>query len=160
MTDDARPVVVAYDGSEPACAAVRAAADLFPDGRIVVVTVWEAGLALATAENRQFTGMGNAMPGPDEWAAVDRAQRDHAAEAAAQGVQLAAEAGVTAEACSLEDEHGVARTIATYAEGCDARAVVVGSRGIGGMRARVFGSTSRGVLERADRPVVVVKAPG
>jgi nucleotide-binding universal stress UspA family protein len=126
----------------------------------VVVTVWEPGLAMAMAQSRDPTGVGYVMPDPRELAAVDRAQRDHAAEAAEQGAQLAAGAGAVAEACSLEDDDGVPETIATYAASCAARAVVVGSRGLGGMRARLFGSTSRGLLEHADVPVMVVKTPG
>jgi nucleotide-binding universal stress UspA family protein len=160
MTDDARPVVVAYDGSDAAGAAVRAAAELFPDRRLVVVTVWEPGLAMAMAQTRDPTGVGYIQPGPAELVAIDRAERDHAAEAAEQGARLAAEAGATAEPRALEDADGAARTIAAFADECEAGAVVVGSRGLGGMRARMFGSTSRTLLERSDRPVVVVKAPG
>lgn len=40
----------------------------------------------------------------------------------------------------------------------DADLVVVGERGTGGGPARVLGSTSRRVLEAADRPVLVVPA--
>jgi len=160
MSDDARPVVVAYDGSDAAGAAVRAAAELFPDRRLGVVTVWEPGLAMAVAQTRDPTGVGYIQPGPTELLAIDRAERDHATEAAEQGARIAADAGATAEPHALEDLDGVARTIAAFAGECDAVAVVVGSRGLGGVRARVFGSTSRALLERADRPVVVVKAPG
>jgi len=41
----------------------------------------------------------------------------------------------------------------------DACAIVVGSRGLGRVKSRLFGSTSRTLLERSDRPVLVVKAP-
>ena len=160
MPDDAAPIVVAYDGSEAASGAIRAAAELFPHRRIVIVTVWEPGLAMAMAQSRDPTGFSYSLPGVDELQAVDRAEHDHAADAAAQGVQIAAEAGAAAEACSLEDDSGVAKTIAAYAKGCGAAAVVVGSRGLGGLRARLYGSTSRGLLESAERPVMVVRAPG
>jgi nucleotide-binding universal stress UspA family protein len=50
--------------------------------------------------------------------------------------------------------------IAAIADRVDACAIVVGSRGLGGVRSRLFGSTSRDVLQRTDRPVLVVKAPG
>lgn len=43
----------------------------------------------------------------------------------------------------------------------DARLAVVGSRGLGGLRAMVLGSVSRELLHRAECPVVVVhRAPG
>jgi nucleotide-binding universal stress UspA family protein len=159
MRNGEPPVVVAYDGSDAAVEAVRVAAELFAGHRIVVVTVWEPGLAMALAAGRDLTGSYSAMlPSADEIVAVDRAQHNHAAEAAEQGARLAADAGVTAEACSLSDETGVASTIAAFAARCDACALVVGSRGLGGVRSRLFGSTSRALLERATRPVLIVRA--
>jgi nucleotide-binding universal stress UspA family protein len=156
MSDE--PVVVAYDGSDAARAAVEAAVRLFPTHRLVVATVWEPGLAVALAPVRDPTGVGYSMPSAAEMEAVDRGQRDHAVDAAEQGMRLATEGGATAQAVSLPDDAGVAETIAAFADGCEACAIVVGSRGLGGVR-RLFGSTSRGLLERAGRPVVVVRAP-
>ena len=49
MTKDDRPVVVAFDGSPEAIEAVRTAATLFRDRSVLVVTVWEPGLAMAGA---------------------------------------------------------------------------------------------------------------
>jgi nucleotide-binding universal stress UspA family protein len=43
--------------------------------------------------------------------------------------------------------------------GRDARLVVVGSRGRGGVRAMVLGSVSRELLQRSDCPVAVVRVP-
>jgi nucleotide-binding universal stress UspA family protein len=159
MPNSEAPVVVAFDGSDAAVEAVRAAARLFAGRRIVVVTVWEPGLAMAMAAGRDLTGGYSTMvPSADEMVAIDRAQHDHAAEAAEQGARLAVDAGATAEARVLPDEAGVAATIEAFAAGCDACALVVGSRGLGGVRSRLFGSTSRGLLEHAERPVLVVRA--
>lgn len=52
-----------------------------------------------------------------------------------------------------------ADVVLAVAEEHDADLVVVGERGIGGGPARVLGSTSRRVLEGADRPVLIVPAP-
>jgi nucleotide-binding universal stress UspA family protein len=156
---EARPVVVAYDGSPEAEAAVRAAAQLFGERRLVIVSVWEPGLAAAMAPLRDPTGIGYAPPAPEEMIAVDQAQRDHAQEAAEAGAQLARSLGATAEAYPVPDEADIADTLAGIAEHCDAGALVVGSRGLGYVKSRLLGSTSRQLLERSDRPVLVVRRP-
>lgn len=160
MSTDARPVVVAFDGSAEARAAVTSAVALFPGRPLVVVSVWEPGLALALAPTRDMTGVGYPPPSAAEVAALDDAQKNHAVEVADAGVALARELGATAEANPIADEAHVADTIAAVAERVDACAIVVGSRGLGGVRSRLFGSTSREVLQRSGRPVLVVKAPG
>src|SRR3954447_3434186 len=168
MSPDARPVVVAYDGSDEARAAVRAAATPFGGGAaatlfgghpLIVVSVWEPGLALALASMRDTTGVAYMPPTADETEAIDRAQHDHAVEAAEDGARLARELGATAEPCPVPDEVRVAETILAVADERDAGAVVVGTRGLGALKSRLFGSTSQDVLHRTHRPVLVVKAP-
>jgi len=160
MPNDARPAVVAFDGSAEARAAITSAVALFPGRPLVVVSVWEPGLALALAPTRDMTGVGYPPPSAAEVAALDDAQENHAVEVADAGVALARELGATAEANPVPDEAHVADTLAAVAERVDACAIVVGSRGLGGVRSRLFGSTSREVLQRSGRPVLVVKAPG
>jgi nucleotide-binding universal stress UspA family protein len=154
------PVVVAYDGSAVASAAVRAAATLFGGRQLKIATVWEPGLAMALAASGDPSALAYSLPTYAETVAVDRSQRDQAAEAAEQGARLARELGASAEACPLPDDDGIPRTIAAFAAGCGACAVVVGSRGLRGIKSRLLGSTSRGLLEDAQLPIVVVKHPG
>ena len=59
----------------------------------------------------------------------------------------------------MPDELDIAETIASVADERDAAAVVVGSRGLGAVKSKFLGSTSQGLLQRAHRPVVVVRAP-
>ena len=157
----AQPAIVAFDGSDEARAAVRAAATLFSGHPLIVVSVWEAGLAQVMAPLRDPTGMSYAAipASPEEAAAIDRIQHDHAIQAADDGVRLARELGATAEPYPVADEADVAVTIASLADERDACAVVVGTRGLGGIKARLLGSTSRELLRRTNRPVLVVKAP-
>jgi nucleotide-binding universal stress UspA family protein len=157
---DARPVVVAFDGSDEARAAVAAAVTLFPQRGLVVVSVWEPGLALAIAPTRDVTGVGYVPPSVDEIQTIDRVQHEHAIEAAEEGARLARELGASAEPLPAADEADVAATIAAAADRVDACAVVVGSRGLGRLKSRLLGSTSRDLLHRTARPVVVVKRPG
>jgi nucleotide-binding universal stress UspA family protein len=160
MSADARPAVVAFDGSAEARAAVAAASELFPGRRLVIVSVWEPGLALALAPTRDLTGVGYPPPTAEEVEALDRVQHDHAVEMAEAGAALARRLGATAEPDPVADEADVADTIAAVAERVDACAIIIGSRGLGRVRSRLFGSTSREVLQRSGRPVLVVKAPG
>ena len=76
MTEDSRPVLVAFDGSPEARAAVTAAAGLFPARRLLIVSVWEPGLALAVEPAYDLTGGGPALPSAEEISAVDHAQHE------------------------------------------------------------------------------------
>lgn len=154
MTDLLPPIVVAFDGSPPAREAVRAAAQLFPGRRLLVVSVWEAGLAYLAQP-----------PSPDpvaltptflEAEAVDEAEHGLAESLAAEGAELA---GPDAEPIALRDVANVADTIVELADERGAAAIVIGTRGSGGVMARLFGSTSRALLHDSNCPVVVVRVP-
>jgi nucleotide-binding universal stress UspA family protein len=45
------------------------------------------------------------------------------------------------------------------ANGNDAAAIVVGSRGLGGLSRMLMGSVSTAVVHHADRPVLVIHRP-
>src|SRR3954464_1785279 len=118
MTADARPVVVAYDGSAESQAAVRAAATLFPTRTLVVITVWEPGLALAmAAQPDQLSGIGYyPPPSAESVTTMDAAQRDRAPDLAAAGAAIARELGATVETHAVPDELNIAETVASAAE--------------------------------------------
>jgi nucleotide-binding universal stress UspA family protein len=156
---DIRPVLVAYDASPEAEAALREAVALFGHRPLIVVSVWEPGLAAMTmAPPPGEIGMGY-MPDPTDVAAVDRAQSDHATSAAEAGAGVARGLGATVEALAVPDSVDVAETLASIAEERNAAAMVVGSRGLGAIKARLLGSTSRKLLAHTHRPVLVVRAP-
>jgi nucleotide-binding universal stress UspA family protein len=124
---DTRPVLVAYDASAEAQAALREAVALFGRRPLIVVSVGEPELAQ--------TG-----------------------DAAQAGADEARRLGATVEALAVADSADVAETLASIAEDRDAVAVVVGSRGLGAIKARLLGSTSRKLLHDTQRPVLVVRA--
>jgi nucleotide-binding universal stress UspA family protein len=159
IAPDIRPVLVAYDASVEAEAALRHAVTLFGHRPLIVVSVWEPGLAAMTmAPPPGEIGMGY-MPDPIDVAAFDRAQSDHATNAAEAGASEARGLGATVEALAVPDSVDIAETLASIAEERDAAAMVVGSRGLGGIKARLLGSTSRKLLQHTRRPVLVVRAP-
>lgn len=157
MTDDARPVILAFDGSDASHEAARAAASLFHGRVVLVVSVWEPGLAMVTMSTPDTTGISYTPPTPEQIEAVDRAQHDHAAAAAHAGAALVRKLGGTAEALPVAEGLSVAETVIAIAEERDAAALVVGSRGLGAVRSRLLGSTSRKILHDTLRPVLVVR---
>jgi len=68
--------------------------------------------------------------------------------------------GLEAEPIAMADVRDIARTIVEVARERNAATIVVGSRGLSGLRARFEGSTSKGVVKHAPCPVVVVHDPG
>lgn len=153
-------MLIAYDGSDLAKAAVRSAAELFPGSAALVVTVWESGLGAMVAPSVAWDAAG-AVPVPSDpelVSEIDKAREQHAAVVADQGARLARSLGLDAEPHAIPDEVHVADAIVDLAAERDTAAVVVGSHGISGLRSHLLGSTSRQVLARCRRPVVVVRA--
>jgi nucleotide-binding universal stress UspA family protein len=153
---DDRPVLVAYDHSDEAVAALRNAVTLFPLRTLIVVSVWEPGLATA------MMSLSGAAPGPpssEMIAGINRVERDLAAEAADAGASLARELGATAEPIAITDKADVVAAITSEADRHDVCAIAVGSRGLGRVKAPLLGSTSQALLRHTRHPVLVVRAP-
>ncbi|HYI35872.1 MAG TPA: universal stress protein [Thermoleophilaceae bacterium] len=151
------PVVIAYDGSDVAKAAVRHAAELFPGRRAVLVTVWEPGLALLPVGPPDSLGTMPMPPNPEIVEEVDDAQHDHATRVADEGAELANSLGLAAEAHSVADDLDVADTVIDLARDRGAAAIVVGSHGISGLRSHLVGGVSRKLIRHSELPVVVTR---
>jgi nucleotide-binding universal stress UspA family protein len=158
MADDVRPVVVSFDGSAPSAGALEVAAAQLPGRHLIIVSVWEPGFTTAMLTPTDASGISFAAPDPAQIATVDRLQRDHATAIAEAGVAMAQRLGATAEAMPMRDGASVAETVAAVAERCDAALIVVGSRGLGKVRARLLGSTTQRLLHQSHRPVLVVRS--
>ncbi|WP_051222374.1 universal stress protein [Conexibacter woesei] len=152
-----RPVVVSFDGSPPAAAALTVAAGELPGRHLLIVSVWEPGFTTAMLTPTDASGLSFTAPDPNQVVAVDRLQRDHATQIAEAGVALAERLGATAEAVPARDEASVSETLCSIADHHDAALIVVGSRGLGAVKARLLGSTTRRLLHDARRPVLVVR---
>ena len=149
-------VVIAFDGSSAARRAIEEAAKVFRSSHVLVVTVWEEGLAYATPPAPlDGMAMGPAVD-PGVALEVDRSVHDHADRVSSEGAALAKSLGLEAQPLAVPDERDVARTILAVADKHQAAAIVVGSRGLSGIRARLEGSTSKALLKHAPCPVLVV----
>ena len=152
------PILVAFDGSAAARQAVMAAARLLGPVRALVVTVWEPALAHATIAGAPDVSMAPTAD-PGAILELDSELQRNAERVAGEGAELARAQGLDAEPLAVSDVGSVPGTILSLAAQSGAAAIVVGSRGLGGIRARMEGSTSRGVVKRAVCPVLVVHDP-
>ncbi len=90
---------------------------------------------------------------------LDRATREHAEERAREEAQLARDAGFQAEPRTCSQETSSAEAILSEADALGASAILMGSRGLTGVRSMLLGSVSHGVIQHADRAVIVVPSP-
>jgi nucleotide-binding universal stress UspA family protein len=147
------PLLLCYDGSEDAKHAVERAGRLLGGRRALVVTVWQPTAALGSLA---WAGATESMFGFVE---ADRAGADLGARLAGDGVRLAQQAGLDAEPVAVEAGGPVWKTIVGIAEHHRAAMIVMGSRGLTGLRAMLLGSVSSAVVHHADRPTLVIPHP-
>lgn len=148
-------VVVGYDGSPAAAAAIDAGACLFPGAHGWITYLRVPPFASEQVRKRLWAQASNI---DDLIAAEDREGEREARRIAAMGVTLAAAAGWNAEPVLERTYAAEGTAIAQIAEKLDADAVVVAARGLGGTDA-VLGSVSDMVVHYCSRPVLVVPHP-
>ena len=156
MTVADAPVLIAYDGSDTARRAVREAGKLFGSRQVLVVTVWEPGLAYVTEVPMPELEMPMVPVDIEGTRELEEELHQRAVRTARSGAELARSVGLEAKGLAVADEVHVADAIVGLARKRGVAAIVVGSRGLKGLRARLEGSTSNAVLKHAPCPVVVV----
>ncbi|MBN9622348.1 MAG: universal stress protein [Actinobacteria bacterium] len=144
-----RPILIAYDGSDFAKAAVREAADLFRGIRkAVVVTVFEPFASIP------FFGAAGLPVEQKTAEELLHALRAGAERTAAEGCELARDGGLDAEPAVLEGTP-VWEGIVNAAEEHDADLLVIGSRGLSGIKHVVLGSVAAAVAQHSRRSVLI-----
>lgn len=145
-------ILFAYDGSESANAAIRAAASILDpnDADAVVISVWEP-LLVEVLRASKFGPIGM----PSNAAQLDERSKVGAEHVAELGANVASELGFDARPLAVADERDVADAIVAAADDLDADLIVLGARGLAGVRA-FLGSVSNHVLQHAHRPLLVV----
>ncbi len=144
-------LLIAYDGSPDAKAAIQHAGRLMPNTAVTVLTIWEPFTTMLARTPETL----RALARVDDAEAIDRESLDAAEKSSKDGVELAREAGLDATPSSTPLNGSIADTIIAQADRLDVDAIVIGSRGLTGM-ALLLGSVSLAVVQRADRTVVVV----
>jgi nucleotide-binding universal stress UspA family protein len=140
------PIVICYDGSPGAARAIKAAAMLLGPRRSVVLDV---APPITPAES--VATISPVVPG----AAFEQLNTADASRVAARGAELARASGFEAEARSALGAP-TWEGVVDVADEVGADVIVIGSRGLKGMREILEGSLSHAVAEHAGRPVLIV----
>jgi nucleotide-binding universal stress UspA family protein len=134
-------IIVGYDGSECAKAALRAALEV---GKAY-------GEKVTIAFGYELSPVGGELH--DYHAAL----KELATKRVAEATELAASDGAQVEGVIVEEEP--AKGLAELAAERDARVIVVGTHGESPLRGALLGSTPHKLLHLANRPVLVVPSP-
>jgi nucleotide-binding universal stress UspA family protein len=148
-------ILVSYDGSEDAQAAIDRVARLMPGAAATVVTVWEP--LMETVMRRGAVGVGIGMAGGfADGGETDAANERAALDSATEGADRATAAGLHAQPRTAVRHNGIANAILAVAREIDADLIVMGTRGRSGMTSFMLGSVSHALAQHADRAVMVV----
>ncbi|MGY1745992.1 universal stress protein [Blastococcus sp. SYSU D00695] len=148
-------VLVGYDGSPSAVNAIEAAARLTPTAAATVLHLWEPPFTSPQLRQRLA---GRAADLEQLGALLEQEGRAEAERLAGNGVALARAAGWDAEPLVLRSYGGDGYQFARAAQERSADLVVVGSRGLTGLKA-IMGSVSELVVHVSPVPVLVVPYP-
>ena len=143
------PILICYDGSAESKRAIEAAAALLGPRRAVVADVvpW-----MTAAESMAATS--SLVPGT----AFEELNSAEARRIAGRGAEIARSAGFQAQPRG-ELAGSTWEGIVDVADELDAAVIVIGSRGLTGLKKIVDGSLSQQLAEHAGRPVLIVPPP-
>jgi nucleotide-binding universal stress UspA family protein len=142
-------IVICYDGSTDAKEAIVHGARMLRGQQATVLTVWSPFDSAAV-------GLAG---GVEDMQESDEAGRLHAEQQAGAGARLAIELGFDAESRTVERRTTIADAILGEADALGATAILMGSRGLTGVKSLLLGSVSHTVIQHADRTVIVVPSP-
>jgi nucleotide-binding universal stress UspA family protein len=149
---DDQHLLVGYDGSPDAAGAIELGARLFPARRARIAHLWAPPFAATELRARVW------RQGQSVNEMIDLLEREALAEAervAGEGVTLATAAGWTAEPLLKRTYGGEGLELAALAAELLPAVLVVGSRGLTGVRG-VLGSVSDEAVHASPVPVLVV----
>jgi len=149
-------ILICYDGSEDAKAAIEQGAELLKGEAATVLTVWQPFVQVMV---HAYAGFGWAVGLDLEQQAIDKAASEHAEQRAQEGAELARTAGFDAEPAARSQDTTAVEAILMEADAVDASAILMGSRGLTRVKSMLLGSVSHGVIQRASRTVIVVPSP-
>lgn len=148
-------VLICYDGSADARAAIERAGELLKGAPAMILTVWEP-YTEALARTPTAVGLSPSFPDSE---GIDELSQKNAEEVAQQGTDLAKRLGLNAQPRVVAHTASITNTILAQADAVGASAIVMGTRGRTGLKSLLLGSVSHGVIQHADVPVLIVPSP-
>jgi nucleotide-binding universal stress UspA family protein len=148
-------ILICYDGSPDSQAAIERAGELMPGRPATVLTIWEPFVDVIT---RTGAGM-EFWPDGVNSEKMDQAAQRAARDRAEQGVARARGAGLNPQPRTRARGATITETIPSEADEVAADAIVLGTRGLTGLKSLMLGSVSHAILQHTDRPVIVVPSP-
>lgn len=139
-------ILIGYDGSEAARHAISYAGRLFAGRQALVFSAWEGWPPVVRHDG-------------DENLPVDARTRQRIEAQAAEGTEVARAAGLKAEGCTSYASRPIWEQLVDAADEADATLLVLGSRGLRGLRSLMLGSVSHQIAHHAHVPVLVVPTP-
>jgi nucleotide-binding universal stress UspA family protein len=141
------PILIAYDGSAAARAAIKlAGVHVRNDRKAIVLSVYQP------LESVPFIGAPNIqIP-----SGVDEEIRAASEKLAEEGAELARASGFDTTGYVGELHETVWETIVRFADDQDASLILMGTHGRSGVKAVLLGSVASAVMHHARRPVGVV----
>jgi nucleotide-binding universal stress UspA family protein len=146
---DDPPILICYDGSDDSARGIKSAATLLGPRRAVVLDI-----APPITPGESLGTVSSVVPGN----AFEDLNTSAAEQAAGKGAEIARSSGFDAEARS-ELAAPTWDGIVEVADELDAPVIVIGSRGLSGLKEAFEGSLSHQLAEHAGRPVLIVPPP-
>src|SRR5262245_4128199 len=143
IEDPQGPLILCYDGSEAAERAIRIAPVLVGRGR-------EARVLYTYKPTERSLGVAQGIAGGRIDAPVLGEAEAH--DVVDRGVAIARDAGFEAAALLVPADRRTAEILADTADELDAPAIVMGTRGLSGLKTAVLGSVARDVVNTYHRP--------
>jgi nucleotide-binding universal stress UspA family protein len=151
-------ILICYDGSADAQAAIDHGGRLMPASEATVLVIWET--LLETLTRMGSLGMGLGLVGAYGDGDTDATLKQAAFDTATEGAQRATAAGLLAQPRIAKRQDDIAAAILAVANDVNADLIVLGTRGLSGVKSLMLGSVSHAVLHHADRAVLVVPSSG
>lgn len=151
--DDSAPVLIGYDGSDFAKAAVKRAGEELEAGRTaLIVTVFEP------LDRVPLFGVAGVPIETETMSQLYASAEDAAKKVADEGCELARAAGFEAEPV-VTVGNPVWNRIVEVADERGADLIVIGSRGLSGVKHALIGSVASAVSQHSKRSVLIVHRP-
>jgi nucleotide-binding universal stress UspA family protein len=148
-------VLLCFDGSDDAAAAIGRAAALLKSRTAVVLTAWEEASSWEPFDPGSIVGAGVSRLAVDA-SGIDDIIAGVAKDKLAHGVELAKAAGF-ADATGRLGCGRAWRVICDVADELDAGTIVLGARGLSRLESVLVGSVCSAVIAHTARPVLVIE---